>query len=93
MLANAAFHALVTGYSLEWASGLPTHAAQLVSLIERPPPSYEAWLPPPSLPEPLHHISEEVAWAKVCPELILQLQHHMSRDNVQAAWGIWALIL
>ena len=93
LLANAAFHALVTGSSLERASGLATHVAQLVSLIDRPPPSYEAWLPPPPLPEPLQRISKDAAWATVPQDLILLLQHHMARDDVQAAWGIWTLIL
>ena len=93
LLANDAFHALVTGYSLEWASGLPTHAAQIVSLIDKPPPSYEAWLPPPPLPDPLRHVSKEAAWATVPNELILKLRHHMAQDDVQSAWGVWVLIL
>jgi hypothetical protein len=93
LIANDAFHALVTGYSLEWASGLPTHAAQAVSLIEKAPPSYEAWLPPAPLPEPLKHISKEAAWAMVPIELILKLRHHMSLDDVHSAWGVWVLIL
>jgi hypothetical protein len=93
LLANAAFHALVTGYTLAWDTGLPTHAAQLVSLIDKPPPSYEAWLPPPPLPDPLRHISKEAAWAKVPAELIVQLRRHMARDDVQSSWGVWVLIL
>ena len=71
----------------------PTHAAQLVSLIDKPTPSYDAWLPPPPLPEPLQHVSKEAAWAKVPIELILKLRHHMARDDVQSAWGVWVLIL
>jgi hypothetical protein len=45
------------------------------------------------LPDPLRHISKEIAWSKVPAELIVQLRHHMARDDVQSSWGVWVLIL
>jgi hypothetical protein len=39
MLANRAFLALIEGYSLDWDTGIPSHAVQFLSLTGSAPPT------------------------------------------------------
>ena len=61
LIANPGARAMVSGKDLDWATGIPTHAAQFVHLTDQPAPSCPMWLPPKAIPPSLALLTPEQA--------------------------------
>jgi hypothetical protein len=93
LLANRALIATIEGYTLDWDTGIPSHAVQFIDVSGSPPPLYPAWQSPPPLPLPVLPISPEEAWRSVPTELLARTRAHALANQVQDAWRMWLLCI